>query len=180
PANLGNPQSTPQAPPPATPLNLAQAEVIAFKNNPQITVGRLRALVSQQYVRESRSALLLNAYLSVTAVDANPGSRLAAGFLNNPILFLRAAGGVSANQLVTDFGRTTNLLSSSEFSAKAEDQNVAAIRADIFLVVDQAFYNSLDMQALVRVAEEIVQACQILVDRVQALAQAKLKSDLDL
>jgi len=180
PANPANPQSTPQAPPPATPLNLAQAEAIALKNNPQITVGRLRALVAQQYVRESRSALLPNAYLSVTAVDANPGSRLAAGFLNNPILFPRAAGGASANQLVTDFGRTTNLLSSSEFSAKAEDQNAAATRADTLLAVDQAFYNSLDTQALVRVAEETVQARQTLVDRVQALAQAKLKSDLDL
>jgi outer membrane protein len=113
-------------------------------------------------------------------VDANPGSRLAAGFLNNPILFPRAAEGASVNQLITDFGRSTNLLSSSQFAAKAEDQNAAATRADILLAVDQAFYNSLDTQALVRVAEETVQARQTLVDKVQALAQAKLKSDLDL
>ena len=121
-----------------------------------------------------------NANLSITAVDANPGSRLTAGFLNNPILFPRAAAGASVNQLVTDFGRTTNLLSSSEFSAKAEDQNAAATRADILLAVDQAFYNSLETQALVRVAKETVQARQTLVDKVRALAQAKLKSDLDL
>lgn len=121
-----------------------------------------------------------NANLSLTAVDANPGSRLAAGFLNNPTLFPRAAEGASVNQLVTDFGRTTNLLSSSQFSAKAEDQNAAATRADILLAVDQAFYNSLNTQALVRVAEETVQARQTLVDKVQALANAKLKSDLDL
>jgi len=159
---------------------LAQAEAIALKNNPQITVGKLRALVAQQYVRESRAALLPNASLNLTAVDANPGSRLAAGFLNNPILFPRAAEGASVNQLVTDFGRTTNLLSSSEFAAKAEDQNAAATRADILLAVDQAFYNSLDTQALVRVAEETVQARQTLVDKVQALTTAKLKSELDL
>ena len=164
----------------ATHLTLAQAEAIALKNNPQITVGKLRALVAQQYVRESRSALLPNASLNLTGVDANPGSRLAAGFLNNPILFPRAAEGASINQLVTDFGRSTNLLSSSEFAAKAEDQNAAATRADILLAVDQAFYNSLDTQALVRVAEETVQARQTLVDKVQALAKAKLKSDLDL
>ena len=121
-----------------------------------------------------------NVNLSLTAVDANPGSRLAAGFLSNPILFPRAAEGASVNQLVTDFGRTTNLLSSSEFSAKAEDQNAAATCADILLAVDQAFYNSLETQALVRVAQETVQARQTLVDKVQALAQAKLKSDLDL
>lgn len=180
PANPAKPQTGAPSSTTATPLTLAEAEAIALKNNPQITVGRLRALVAEQYVRESRSALLPNAYLSLTGVDANPGSRIAAGFLNNPILFPRAAGGVSVNQLVTDFGRTTNLLSSSEFSAKAEDQNAAATRADILLAVDQAFYNSLDTQALVRVAEETVEARQTLVDKVQALASAKLKSDLDL
>ena len=180
PANPATSQAPVQASPAGTPLTLAQAEAIAIKNNPQITVGRLRALIAQQYVRESRSALLPNASLSLTGVDANPGSRLTAGFLNNPILFPRAAGGASVNQLVTDFGRTTNLLSSSEFTAKAEDQNASATRADILLAVDQAFYNSLDTQALVRVAEETVQARQTLVDKVQALFDAKLKSELDL
>ena len=161
-------------------LTLSQAEAIALKNNPQITIGRLRALAAQQYVREARSALMPNAYLSLTAVDSNPGSRLAAGFLNNPVLYPRAADGVSVTQLVTDFGRTTNLLSSSEYNAKAEDQTAAATRADILLVVDQAFYNSLETKALVTVAEETVHARQTLVDKVQALTNAKLKSDIDL
>jgi outer membrane protein len=180
PASARKPQAPRQTATPGTPLTLAEAEAIALKSNPQITVGRLRALIAGQSVRESRSALLPNAYLSLTGVDANPGSRIAAGFLNNPILFPRAAGGASVNQLVTDFGRSTNLLSSSEFSAKAEDQNAAATRADILLAVDQAFYNSLDTQALVRVAEETVEARQTLVDKVEALASAKLKSELDL
>ena len=180
PGNPATPQAPGQGSSASTPLTLAQAEAIAVKNNPQISVGKLRALAAQQYVRESRSALMPNANLSITAVDANPGSRLTAGFLNNPILFPRAAEGASVNQLITDFGRSTNLLSSSESAAKAEDQNAAATRADILLAVDQAFYNSLNTQALVRVAEETVQARQTLVDKVQALAQAKLKSVLDL
>jgi outer membrane protein len=161
-------------------LTLQQAEAIAIKNNPQITIGKLRALEAQQYIREARSALLPNAYLSLTAVDANAGSRISAGFLNSPTLYSRAAGGASVSQLVTDFGRSTNLLSSSEYGAKAEDQNAAATRADILLVVDQAFYNSLETKALVTVAEETVHARQTLVDKVQALTNAKLKSDIDL
>jgi outer membrane protein len=163
-----------------TPLTLQQAEAITLKNNPQITIGKLRALAAQQYVREARSALLPNAYLSLTAVDANPGSRIGAGFLNSPSLYSRAAGGASVSQLVTDFGRTTNLLSSSEYNAKAEDQNAAATRADILLVVDQAFYNSLETKALLTVAEETVHARQTLVDKIQALTNAKLKSEIDL
>src|SRR5580704_18859893 len=124
-----NPQEPSRPPQTGATITLAQAEAIALKNNPQITIGRLRALAAQQYVRETRSALLPNAYLSLTAVDANPGSRLTAGFLNNPTLYPRAAEGVSVTQLVTDFGRTTNLLSSSEYNAKAADQTAAATRA---------------------------------------------------
>jgi outer membrane protein len=161
-------------------LTLAQAEALALKNNPQITIAKLRALVANQYVREARSALLPNAYLSVTAVDSNPGSRLAAGGLNNPILFPRAAAGTSVGQLITDFGRSTNLLSSSEFRAKAEDQNAAASTAQIILAVDQAFFNVLETKALVTVAQQTVDSRQLLVDKVKALTDAKLKSELDL
>ena len=175
-----NPQMSMPAQPTGTTLTLAQAEAIALKSNPQITIGKLRALVAQQNVRETRSALMPNAYLSLTGVDANPGSRIAAGALNNPIVFPRAAGGVAVSQLVTDFGRTTSLLRSAEYGANAEDQTAAATRADILLVVDQAFYNSLETKALVTVAEETVHARQTLVDKVQALTNAKLKSDIDL
>src|SRR5258708_13042309 len=49
-------------------LTLQQAEAIALRNNPQITIGKLRALVAQQFVREQRSALLPNPYLSLTDI----------------------------------------------------------------------------------------------------------------
>jgi outer membrane protein len=161
-------------------LILAQAEALALKNNPQVTIGRLRALAAEQYVREARSALLPNAYVSVTAVAANPGSRVAAGGLNNSVLFPRAAAGATVSQLVTDFGRSTSLLSSSEYQAKAEDQNSAATTAQIVLVADRAFYNVLEMKDLVTVAQKTVDSRQLLVDKIKALADAKLKSDLDL
>jgi outer membrane protein len=173
-------QITPQAEPRGRTLTLAQAEGLALKNNPQITIGKLRALAARQYVREARSALLPNAYLSVTAVTANPGSRIAAGGLNNPVLFPRAAAGATVSQLVTDFGRSTNLLSSSEYQAKAEDQNSAATTAQIVLLVDRAFYNVLETKDLVTVAQKTVDSRQLLVDKIKALTDAKLKSDLDL
>jgi outer membrane protein len=174
-------QSTPQPTPQAgVPLTLAQVEAAALRNNPQITIGKLRALEAQQYVREQRSALLPTAYLSLTGVDSEAGSRIAAGALNNPVIFPRAAGGATVSQLLTDFGRTTNLVSSAKFQAEAEDKNVAATAADITLAVDRAFYNALETRELVKVAEETIKSRQILVDRVGALAQAKLRSDLDL
>src|SRR6202000_3206871 len=103
-----------------------------------------QALQSQQYVREARSALLPTAYLSLTAVDSDPGGRITAGGLTNPTVFPRAAARGTGSPLVTDFGRTTTLVSSSKFQEKAEDQNAAATTADIILAVDQAFYNSFE------------------------------------
>jgi outer membrane protein len=161
-------------------LTLKEAEDLALKRNPQITIGKLQALVSQQNVRESRSALLPNAFLSVTAADAHAGSRITAGALNNPIIFPRAATGVTVSQLITDFGRTNNLLASSEYQAKAEDMLAQATSAQIVLRVDQAFFNALETKALVSVAQETVTTRQTFVDKIQALTNAKLKSDIDL
>lgn len=164
----------------AIPLTLAQAEALTLKNNPQITIGKLRALEAQQYVRETRSALLPTAFLSLTGVDSRSGSRIAAGALNNPVIFPRAASGATVSQLITDFGHTTNMLSSSEFQAKAEDKSAAAIAAEITLAVDQAFYHSLETRELVTVAQQTLNSRQTFVDKIQALTNAKLKSDLDL
>jgi outer membrane protein len=161
-------------------LTIREAEAIGVRNNPQITIGKLRALQAREFVREARSALMPNVNLSVTSVAANAGSRLAAGYLTNSILYSRTAGGVSVSQLVTDFGRTTNLVSSSQFQAKAEDQNAIATQQDIILAVDEAFYNTLETHALLQVAEDTVKTRQTLVDQVQALTDAKLRSDLDL
>lgn len=175
-----NPPATSAQTQAGTPLTLQEAEAISLKNNPQITIGKLRALEAWQYVREARSALLPTASLNLTGVTTENNTRITAGFLNNPSVFQRAAGGTTLSQLLTDFGRTTNLVSSSELQAKAEDQNAAATRADIVLAVDQSFYSALETKALVQVAQSTVETRQALVERVQALTRAKLKSDLDL
>jgi outer membrane protein len=161
-------------------LTRKKAEALALKNNPQITIGRLRALEAAQLVRAQRSALLPAAYLSITAADASNNSRIAAGALNNPIIFERAASGATVSQLITDFGRTANLVASAKSAANAEEENSAATTAQITIAVDQAFYNTLETRALLKVAQQTVDARQLIADRVGALTQAKLKSDLDM
>jgi len=186
PENSSSPATQPQVPaaqdrgPAATSLTRRQAEALALKNNPQITVSKLRALQAGQFVREQRAALLPTAYLSVTATDASTNARIAAGGLNNPIVYPRAASGATVSQLVTDFGRTNNLVSSAQANAKAEEENSAATTAQIVLAVDQAFYDSLETRALLEVAQQTVEARQLTVNRISALTQSKLKSDLDL
>jgi len=161
-------------------LSVKDAEAIALKRNPAISVARLSALASQQATREVRSSLWPQVYANMTAVDARDNSRITAGALNNPIIYTRAAGGATVSQLITDFGHTTNLVASSRLQAKADEQNALATKEDVLLAVDQAFYNALQTHAVLRVAEQTVASRQLLSDQVSALTRSKLKSELDL
>ena len=169
PANPGNPPS----------LSVKEAEALALKNNPLISVAQLTALASQQVTREVRSNLWPTATGSLTGVDSHDNSRITAGALNNPIIYQRAAAGVMVSQLITDFGRTKNLVSSADLSAKAANQNAAATKEQILLAVDQAFYGALQAQAVLLVARQTVGARQTVADQVGALFKSKLKSQLD-
>jgi outer membrane protein len=169
PANPGNPLS----------LSVKEAEALALKNNPLISVAQLTALASQQVTREVRSNLWPTATGDLTGVDSHDNSRITAGALNNPIIYERAAAGVMVSQLITDFGRTKNLVSSADLSAKAANQNAAATKEQILLAVDQAFYGALQAQAVLLVARQTVGARQTVADQVGALFKSKLKSQLD-
>jgi outer membrane protein len=166
--------------PPAGPqLTITQAEQMAIRNNPNISVARLLALAQAQVTREVRSAEMPTAIGELTAVDAHQNSRITAGMLNNPSVYDRAAGGLSVSQLITDFGRTHNLVLSAESTAKAQLESERATELDITLTVDQAFYQALTAQAMFKVAQGTVSQRQATSDQVGALAKAKIRSDLD-
>ena len=158
---------------------MQDSENLALLNNPQISVYRLLAMASQQITRETRSNYYPTVYGSLTAVEPNPGSRISAGALNNPIIYERFAGGVTLAQLITDFGRTNNLVATATLHAKAADMNAVATAAQIKLAVDQAFYNALQANAELKVAEQTVSSRQLVSDQITALFNNKLKSQLD-
>jgi outer membrane protein len=161
-------------------LTRAQAERIAIKNNPQVSVGHLLALAQHQVYREARSAELPTVNGNITAVNANEGSRIGAGFLTASHLFEHAGAGVTLTQLITDFGRTINLVSSAKLQEKAQNANGLATREDIVLATDQAFYNALQAQALLKVVQQTVETRGSVEQQVDELTKSKLKSTLDL
>src|SRR6202040_1079085 len=97
----------------------------------------------------------------------------------NPIIYDRFADGIAVNQLVTDFGRTHQLVKSSNLYAKAQQENVTATRADILLGVNRAYFNVLRAQAVLQVAEQTVKSRQLVADQTSALQKSSLKSGLD-
>ena len=153
---------------------------MAIKNNPRISVGRLIALAEHQVVRETKAAELPTFDASITAADAEDGSRVSAGSLTASRLFEHAAAGGGIAQLITDFGRTRNLVASAKLREKAQNANALATTEDIVLATDQAFYNALQAQALLKVAQQNVDTRQTTETQVNQLTKNKLKSTLDL
>jgi len=82
-------------------------------------------------------------------------------------------------QIVTDSGRTKNLVASSRLQAEASTQTYQATKYDVLLEVNRAYYAALHAQGLVRVAQATVSARQLLLDQVTTLANNNLRSQLD-
>lgn len=161
-------------------LTQAEAEQMAIKNNPRVSVARLLALAQHQVVRETRAAELPTAIGEVTAEDAQNGSRISAGSLSASRLIEHAGAGGGVTQLITDFGKTANLVAFSKLQEKAQNANAMATTEDIVLAADQAFFNALQAQALLKVADENVATRQLTETQVSQLTKNKLKSTLDL
>jgi outer membrane protein len=161
-------------------LTRQHAEQLALKNNPRISVAALLALAQKQIVREARAAELPALNGNVTGEDAEEATRLSAtGSLSASRLLYHVGAGLDLNQLITDFGRTRNLVASSTLEAKASEQNAQATREEIVLAVDFAFYRALEAQATLEVAKSTVKARQAVADQVVALAASNIKSTLD-
>jgi len=163
-----------------TPMTLAEAQRLALRNHPALQAVQLGAQALGERVEQNAAARRPVASASITAVGAADASRVAAGALNNPIIYSRMATGVTVSQLVADFGRTSQLVASARLTAEAETARIGWTRADILLNVQRAYFAALRSRAVVGIAESTVAARQLLVDQVTALVDAQLKSGLDL
>lgn len=161
-------------------LTRQQAEAMAIRQNPNISVSKLLALAQHQVVRQARSAELPALNGSITAEDAQDGSRISAGYLSASRVFEHAGAGGTLSQLITDFGRTHNLIFSQKLEEKAQNANALATTEEIVLATDQAFYNALAAQALVQVAAQTVDTRQTTETQVSQMTRNKLRSTLDL
>ncbi|MEO6966815.1 MAG: TolC family protein [Acidobacteriaceae bacterium] len=161
-------------------LTLKEAEQIAILNNPQIRVSQLLARAQHQVYRETRSAYLPQLSGGAVAAKANDGSRLTLDELGSARLLTHAGGGVNFQQLITDFGHTSNLIASSKLYEKAQNAQALASKLDVILITDQSFYNVVEAQATVKVAEQTVDTRQTTEEQIKELTRNKLRSTIDL
>lgn len=161
------------------PLTLQQARAMALKNHPQVLASQAAFLRADQFTTEARSAYYPTINGEVTGAQANLSARLGAGALNDPRLFNHFGTGLALSQLITDSGRTPNLVANARLRAEASRTDYQAARYDVILGVDQAYYEVLLSQQLVKVAQQTVATRGTVANQVSELAKNKLRSQVD-
>ena len=175
-------------------LTLKDAESIALRKAPLLGSAYFSAQAAKDVVKEVRSQFFPQIEGDITAVGTANGIRNtfagtnnivpqirigASGALNNPTVLSRESQGLNISQLIFDFGRTANLAAAAQFDALSQAQRTQLVRSQVVYRVDRAYLNVLKAKALLTVAQQTVNDRQVLFDDINALAQNKLKSDLD-
>lgn len=160
-------------------LTLAEAEARALKNQPRLLAAQFRAQAAGKRVTESRSAYFPQAFGSLTAVEANGDSAVAAGAITTSSISTRAAGGASLVQMITDFGHTSNRVQSARFEAKAADQDQESTRQITLMQVQEAYFAAQAAESVLRTAQAVLDFRRVTLRQLSALAQSQLRSTLD-
>lgn len=164
-------------------LAVREAIEIALKNHPIVQEGNASLMASAARTEQTRSLyypqIYANADAAAGAARVNPRFVTPAGGLLQPNLSQYTAG-LLASQRIYDFGYTSNLVESSQYGERAQEQDVQARRALVMVNVQRSYLNSLKRRRLVEIAEETVRERGIIVGQIEALYRQQLKSKLDL
>lgn len=160
-------------------LTLQDAKTMALANHPQVLGAQNEASYSDQQIIVARAPYFPTIDADLTGSQGNSLARIGAGALAASRLFNRFGQGVVFSQMVTDLGRTQNLVASSRFQAQSSAQTYQATQYDVLLEVNRAYFSVLHAQAEVKVARETVDARQQVLDQITTLANNKLRSQLD-
>jgi outer membrane protein len=160
-------------------LSLAEAQQVALRNHPRIASAELVAQASGFAVKQVRSAYFPTLSGNVTGVGSQHNSVLSAGAVTTSSIYSRQASGVVANQLLTDFGRTSSLEQSAKLRNASQSENITTTRAQVLVEVDQAYYRALASESILKVARATLDVRRVTLRQVSALAKSSLRSTVD-
>ncbi len=164
-------------------LGLQQAIEAGLQNHPIVQEANAGLTASAARTDQTKSLyypqVFANADGAAGSGRINPRFVTPAGGLLQPNLSSYSAG-VLASQRIYDFGFTKNLVESSQYGERAQEQDVNARRALVIVSIQRSYLNSLKRQRLVRIAEETVRERGIIANQIDTLYRQQLKSKLDL
>jgi outer membrane protein len=176
-------------------LTLAAAEHAALEAQPQLRVARAQTAVAQATADQLRSPLLPQV-AGVASYSHQWGSfRTSAGTAGNATVttstntgggqslansFDLYSFGVSASQLIYDFGQTGERYSAAKSSVEATRYEEAVTRLNIVSTVRQAYFSARANKDLVDVASETLDNQQKHLVQVQAFVQVGTQPEIAL
>jgi outer membrane protein TolC len=119
-------------------LTLDKAIEIALENNPSLEASRAAVDIMKARVRGARSDLF---------------PQIKSRFIYP---FVGTESGVSLDQLIWDFGQTSNVIKANKAQAKSSEYDKAANREDVILDTKVAYYTVLAQKRIVEASEKKV------------------------
>ncbi len=163
-------------------LGLQAAIETSLHNHPLVQEANASLTASTARTDQTKSLyypqVFANADGSAGSGRLNPRFLIGGGLLQ-PNLSAYTAG-ILASQRIYDFGFTKNLVESSQYGERAQEQDVNARRALVIVSLQRSYLNSLKRLRLVRIAEETVRERGIIAGQIETLYRQQLKSKLDL
>lgn len=176
---------------PESVLTLSDARQQALERNPELQSDSRDIGLARQDLDIARSSYLPSIDAAITAAgsegygrrdgapDGKLDPRLAAGTINAPSVYDRAAAGIVVNQKLTDFGRTSSLVSSARSALDSERDRYEDRRQRLLLQVTADYFAARAAESTVSAAQKMLRERSLLYDQISLLQKNKLKSELD-
>jgi outer membrane protein len=162
-------------------LTLEEALRTARERQPQLRQAQANTTAAQARTDQAFSGLLpqVGASASYQASIGTSGTPDP----SDPTLIRTSNGlrvGVTASQLIYDFGRTTGRWRSAGQSAEAQQATEAQTQRDVLANVSTAYFTALAQQALVGVAQETLENEQAHLSQARAQVEVGTRAEIDL
>ncbi len=174
-----------ELPPPGKPLTLDQCTALALKYHPslqasQATVEASKARVEQALASYYPQVNATGVYNSATANFIFLGGTNFSGGIGEKWTFYDVfTTGLSLNQNIYDFGRTSNSVKINRENTRASEQDLVTTKQTVVLNVKQAYYGVLQTLRLIQVAEDTVKQMQDHLAQARGFYQAGTHPKID-
>lgn len=124
-------------------LTLEEAREIALQNHPTIAASNYQAQAAAELKKQLKSSLGPQVSAGLSGAAAPDGGRLALAGVQSSLLISRVGAGTQVSQLLSDFGRTNQLMAAADARAAGQRETVKTSRLQVLIGVDRAYYSLL-------------------------------------
>ena len=168
-------------------LHLDEAVTTGLEHQPSVLTAKAQTEAASGRVEQARSGYLPQVTGNALAERVH-GSSSVRTTQNAPPTTVGAGGqtynvfsvGVSASQLIWDFGQTVDRTRAASAARDAQESNEHTARFEAALNIRQAFFQAHAQRALVQVGEDSVQNMQRHLAQIQGFVQQGIRPEIDL